>query len=84
QRLLDQRELSAFQSTDGDVLGIIVYYKGTGDTHAIFDVASKGKPGWGKVQETVAFDWRVDPKVGVYVERSATEPILLAKAKVTE
>jgi hypothetical protein len=84
ERLLDQMELSAFRSTDGNVLGIIVYDKQTGDTHAAFDVKSAGKPGWGKVQETVAFDWQVDPKVGTYVDKSAAEPVLLAKAKVTE
>jgi hypothetical protein len=84
RRALDRLELSAFRSTDGHVLGVVLYDTQTGDTHAVFDVASKGKPGWGRVTETVAFDWQVDPKVGTYITESADAPVLLAKAKSAE
>jgi len=73
-------ELSSFTDRPGEVRAVVVFNRKSGETRAVFEVPSKGKPGWGQVTETIAFAWRVDPLKGKYIDESAQAPILISKA----
>jgi hypothetical protein len=80
KQAMSTRELSSFTDRSGEVRAVVVFDRKTGDIHAVFDVPSTGKPGWGQVIETIAFSWRVDPLKGKYIDESAQPLILISKA----
>jgi hypothetical protein len=80
RQAMSTRELSSFTDRSGEVRAVVVSNRQTGDIRAVFEVPSKGKPGWGQVTETIAFSWRVDPLKGRYIDESAQPLILISKA----